>query len=111
MEHILGPKSHVSMAFLARLLLAMTMEIWHRECWPFGQIFTVFAILGQVGNTISPWGKGRSPKDLAILVPDDQGSIVLEFGICFSGLVGVVQLTVRATLLNSAVLAVFCPNE
>ena len=59
MGHILGPKSHVSLATLIRSLLAMTMEIWDRESGPFRPIFAVFAILGQVGNTISPWGKVR----------------------------------------------------
>ena len=58
MGHILGPKCHVSIANLLRLLLAMTMEIMDRECGPFRPIFAVFAILGQFGNTISPWGKG-----------------------------------------------------
>ena len=61
MGHILGPKSHVLIETLERLLLAMaTMEMWDRECGPFRPNFAVFAILGQVGNTISPWGKGPS---------------------------------------------------
>ena len=55
--HMLGPESHVSIASLVRLLLAMTMEIWDTDFGPFRPIFAVFAILGQVGNTISPWGK------------------------------------------------------
>ena len=58
MGHILGPQSHVSIATLVRSLLVITMEIWCCECGPFQPIFTVFAILGQIGNTISPWGKG-----------------------------------------------------
>ena len=90
------------------LLLAMTMEIWDRECGPFRPISTFFAILGQVGNTISPWGKGPSVGG-AILVAYDQGSIALEFCICSFGLAGVVRLTVRAMLPNFACLAVFCP--
>ena len=110
MGHILGPKSHVSTTTLVRLLLAMTMEIWDRECGPFRPIFAVFAILGQVGNTISPWGKGPSQEGVAILVAYGQGSIALEFRICSSGLAGVMQLTVRATLPKFAFLAVFCPD-
>ena len=62
MGHVLGPKSHVSIAALVGLLLAMTMEIWDFECGLFRPIFVVFAILAQVGNTISPWGKGPSHK-------------------------------------------------
>ena len=60
MGQTLGPKSHLCIAILVRLLLALTMEIWDRECGPFRPIFTVFAMLGQVGNTISPWGKQPS---------------------------------------------------
>ena len=60
--HLLGPKSHVSIATSVRLLLTMTMEIWDRECRPFRQIFAVFAVLGRVENTISPWGKGVGRK-------------------------------------------------
>ena len=105
----MGPKFHVSIAILVRLLLAMTPEIWDRECGPFRPNFAVFAILGQVGNIISPWGKGLSKEGVAILVAYDKGSSALEFRICSSGLAGVMQLTVRATLPNFAFLAVFCP--
>ena len=38
MGHILGPTAHVSMATLITVLLAMTMEIWDRECGPFRPI-------------------------------------------------------------------------
>ena len=62
MGHMLGPKSHVSIASLSGLLHAVTMEIWDRECGLFRPIFALFAILGHVGNTISPWGKGPSHK-------------------------------------------------
>ena len=109
MGHILGPKSHVSIATLVRLLLAMTTEIWDRECGPFRPVFAVFAILGQVGKTISPWGKKPSRKGGGVLVAYGQGSIALEFRICSFGLAGVMQLTVRATLPIFAFLAVFCP--
>ena len=107
MGHILEPNSHVSIAASVRLLLAMTMEIWDRECGPFRPIFAVFAILGQVGNTISPRGKRPSQGEVGILVAYDQGSIALAFRICSSGLAGVMQLTVRATFPNFASLAVF----
>ena len=33
--HILGTNYDVSIASLVRLLLAMGIEIWHRECRPF----------------------------------------------------------------------------
>ena len=71
MGHILGPKYHVSIASLVRLLLAMTMEIWNPECGPFRPTLAVFAILGQVGNTISPCGKGPSQKSAVFLVAYD----------------------------------------
>ena len=60
MGHILANQSHLSIAILGRLLLAMVMEIWHRDCGPFGRHFAVFAILGKVQMTISPWGKESS---------------------------------------------------
>ena len=50
MGHILGPKSHVSIATLVRLLLAMSMDIWDRACGLFRPIFVVYAVLGQVGK-------------------------------------------------------------
>ena len=108
--NILGPKSHVSLATLVALLLAMTMEIWDHLCGPFRRIFAVFAILGQVGNAISPWGKGSSQKPVTAVVAYDQGSILLEVCICFSGLAGVMLLRVPATLPTFAFLTVFCPD-
>ena len=75
MVHELVARSHVSKANLVRLFLAMSMEIWDRGCVPFQPIFAVFAILGQVGNTIFPWGKGASREEVAMLVAYDQGSI------------------------------------
>ena len=68
MGHILGRKSHVSIVILVGLLLALTMEIWDRECGPFWPIFAFFAISRQVGTTISPWSKGASHEEVAILV-------------------------------------------
>ena len=107
MGHILGPKSHVSIASLVGLLLPMTMKIWDRECGPLRPFFAVFAILGQDGDTIPPWGKGPCQKRVEIIVAYDQGSIALEFSICCSGLARVMELTVRATLPKFAFLAVF----
>ena len=60
--HILGPKSNMSIAILIGLLLTMTMDVWDRERGPFRPIFAVFAISGQVENTISPWGKEPTQK-------------------------------------------------
>ena len=42
--HILGPKSHVSLASLVGRILAMGMEIWNHECGPLWLNFAVFAI-------------------------------------------------------------------
>ena len=36
--HILGPKSHVSIALLVGRIFAVAMEIWNHECGSFGQI-------------------------------------------------------------------------
>ena len=108
MGHISGPKSPVSPARLVGLLLIMTMETWDRACGPVRPIFAVFAILGQVGNTISRWGKEPCQGEAIILVAYDQGSIALEFCICSFSLAGIMRLTVRATLPNFAILAVFC---
>ena len=58
--HILGPKSHVSLACLVGRILAVVMEIWNHECGPFWPNFAVFAIICHIGTTISPWGKGPS---------------------------------------------------
>ena len=79
MGHILGPTSHVSIATLVILLLAMKMEIWDRDCGPFRPNFAVFATLGEAGNIISPCGKGPGQKENAILVAYAQGSIALGF--------------------------------
>ena len=109
MGHILGPNSHVSIATLARRLLPMGIETWDRECGPFQRNFALFGISGQVGNTIGPCSKGPSQKKTVILVAYEQGSMALGFCLCSSGLAGVMQLTVRATLPNFPSLAVFCP--
>ena len=110
MGHILGPRSHVSIANLDGLLLARSMEIWDRECGLLSPIFVVFTIFGQVGNTISPWGKGPGQHRLVvILVACDQGSIALELRIFSSGLPGVVQLTMCARSPYFTFLAVVSP--
>ena len=69
-------------AALVGSLLAIAIEIWDRECGPLRLIFAVFAILGHVGNTISPRGKGPSEEGAAILVVYDQGSIAVGLRIC-----------------------------
>ena len=58
--HLLGPRSHVSIASLVGRILAVTMEIWNHECGPFWPNFVVFAIVCHIGTTISPWGKRPS---------------------------------------------------
>ena len=58
--HILGPKSHVSIASLVERILAVAMEIWNHECGSFWPNFAVFAIVCHTGITISPWGTGSS---------------------------------------------------
>ena len=92
--HILGPKSHVSIASLVERILAVAMEIWNRECGPFWPNFAVFAIVCHIGITISPWGTGSSRKGSAPIVAYDQGLNTLEFRICSSGSPGVIQLLV-----------------
>ena len=58
----------MSVASLLGLLLGIFMEIWYRECGPFRPNFAVVAILGHIGNTISPWGEGLSQEGRGILV-------------------------------------------
>ena len=43
--HILGPKSHVSIASLVERILDVAMEIWNHECGPFWPNFAVFVIV------------------------------------------------------------------
>ena len=64
--HILGPKSHVSIASLVGRILAVAMEIWKHGCRPFWPNFTVFAIVCHIGTTMSPWGKGPSHEEKSI---------------------------------------------
>ena len=83
--HILGPKSHVSIASLVERILAVAMDIWNHECGPFWPNFAVFAILCHIGITISPWGTGSSQEESANIVVYGQGLNTLEFRICSSG--------------------------
>ena len=108
-RHILGPKSHVSIASLVERILAVAMEIWNHECGPFWPNFAVFAIVCHIGTTISPWGKGPSQEGRAIIVAYDQGLNAIEFRICSSGSSGVIQLLVRSMIPPFAPHAAFCP--
>ena len=83
--HILGPKSHVSIASLVERILPVAMEIWNHGCGPFWPSFAVFAIVCHIGITISPWGTGSSQEIGANIVAYDQGLNALEFRICSSG--------------------------
>ena len=96
--HILGPKSHVSIAFLVERILAVAMEIRNHECEPLWPNFAVFAIVCHIGITISPWGRGSSQGGSAHIVAYDQGLNALEFRICSSRSSGVIQLLVRSTI-------------
>ena len=107
--HILGPKSHVSIASLVGRILAVAMEIWNHELGPFWPNFAVFAIVCHIGTTISPWGKGPSQEESAIIVAYDEGSNVREFCICSSGSSGGIQLLVRSMIPHFAPQSVFCP--
>ena len=69
--HVLGPKSHVSIASLVERILAVAMEIWNHECGPFWPNFAVFAIACHIGITISPWGTGSSQEGWAHIVAYD----------------------------------------
>ena len=107
--HILGPKSHVSIASLVERSLAVAMEIWNHECGPFWPNFAVFAIVCHIGSTISPWDTESSQKRVAHIVAYDQGLDALEFCLCSSGSSGVFQLLVRSTIPTFAPHVAFCP--
>ena len=108
-QHILGPKSHMSIASLVERILAVAMEIWNHECGPFWPNFAVFAIVCHIGITISPWGKQPSQEGKAIIVAYDQGLNAIEFRICSSGSSGVLQLLVRSMIPPFAPHVAFCP--
>ena len=107
-RHILGPKSHMSIASLVERILAVAMEIWNHECGPFGPNFAVFAIVCHIGTTISPWGRRSSHKERANIVAYDQGLNAIEFHICSSGSSGVIQRLVRSMISPFAPHAAFC---
>ena len=107
--HILGPKSHVSIASLVERILAVALEIWNHECGPFWPYFAVFAIVCHIGITISPWCTVSSRELRAIIVAYDQGLDAIEFCICSSGSPGVIQLLVRSMISPLAPHAAFCP--
>ena len=107
--HILGPKSHMSIASLVERILAVAMDIWNQECGPFGPNFAVFAIVCHIEITISPWGTGSSQEGRAIIVAYDQGLNAIEVRICSSGSSGVIHLLVRSMISPFAPHAAFCP--
>ena len=107
--HILGPKSHVSIAFLVERILAVAMEFWNHECGQFWPNFAVFAIVCHIGITISPWGTGSNQEESAIIVAYDQRLNATEFRICSSGSSGVIQLLVRSMIPPHAPHVAFCP--
>ena len=108
-RHILGPRSHVSIAYWVETILAVAMEIWNHDCGPFWPHFAFFAIVCHIGTTISPWGTGSSHEGGAIIVADNQGWNAIEFRICSSGSSGVIQLLVRSMISPVAPHAAFCP--
>ena len=108
-RHILGPKSHMSLASLVERILAVAMEIWNDECGPFWPNFAVFAIVCHIGITISPWGKEPSQERRTNIVAYDRGLKALELRICSSGSSGVIQLLVRSMISPFAPHAAFCP--
>ena len=108
-QHILGPKSHVSIASLVERILTVAMEIWNHECGPFWPTVAVFPIVCHVGATISPWGTESSQEERAIIVAHDQGLNAIEFRICSFGSSGVIQRLVRSMISPVASHAAFCP--
>ena len=108
-QHILGPKSHMSIVSLVERILAVAMEIWNHECGLFWPNFAVFAIVCHIGTTISPWGTRSSQKESGNIVAYDQGLNAIESGICSSGSSGVIQLLVRSVIPPFAPHAAFCP--
>ena len=107
--HILGPKSHVSIASLVERILAVAMEIWNHGCGPFWPYFAVFAIVCHIGITISPWGTRSSQDGTMNIVAYDKGLNAIEFRIFSSGSSGVIQLLVRSMIPPFAPHAAFCP--
>ena len=107
--HILGPKSHVSIASLVERILAVAMEIWNHGCGPFWPNFAVLAIVCHIGITISPWGTGSSQEIEMHFVAYDRGLNALEFRICPFRSFGVIQLLLQSTMPTFAPHVAFCP--
>ena len=107
--HILGPKSHASIASLVGWILAVAMEIWNHECGPFWPNFAVFGIVCHIRTAISPWGRGPSRNENAIIVAYHQGLNTIEFRVCSSGPFEVIQFLVRSMIPPFAPHAAFCP--
>ena len=107
--HILGPKTHVSIALLVGRIFAVAMEIWNHGCGPFWPNFPFFAMVYHIGTTISPWGTRSSHKKEANIVEYHQGLNTIEFRICSSGSSRVIQLLVRSMISPVARHAAFCP--
>ena len=107
--HILGPKSHASIASLVEKILAVAMEIWNHRCGPFWPDFAVFAIVCHIGITISPWGTGSGHEGSANIVAYARGLNAIEFCTCSSASSGVIQLLVRSMIPPFAPHAAFCP--
>ena len=99
----------MSIASLVGSILAMAMEIWNHECGVFWPNLAVFAIVCHIGTTISPWGKGPSQEEVAIIVADDQGLNTLEFRVCSSDPSADIQLLVPSMGPPNAPHAAFCP--
>ena len=108
--HILGPKSHASIASLLGWIRAVAMELRNQECGPFWPYFAVFAIVCHIGTAISPWGKGPSQNGSAIIVAHDQRLNTIELRICSSGSSGPIQLLVRSLIPPFAPHAALLPR-
>ena len=108
--HILGPKSHVLIAFLVGRIFAVAMEIWNHGCEPFWPYFAVFAFVCHIGITISPWGTESSQKRRANIVAYDQGLNAIEFRIRSLGSSGVIQLLVRSMIPPVCTACCFLPH-
>ena len=108
-RHILGPKSHMSLASLVERILTVAMEIWNHECGTFWPYFAFFAIVCHIGITISPWGTGSSQEGTANIVAYDQGLNTIEFLICSLGSSGVIRLLMRSMIPPLAPHVAFCP--
>ena len=99
----------MSIASLVGRILVVAMEIWNHGCGPLWPNFAVFAFVRHIATAISPWGKGPSQKESAIIVAHHRGLRAIEFCTCSSGSSGVIQLLVRSMIPPFAPHAAFCP--